>query len=190
MLLVDPILRQNKQAAIGSRRETRSVVIKKSTRNNRGKLFIYLWKRLIPNLGDIVDTQCGFKAFNAEILPRIIDDLIEKKFAFDIELLLKTQLLQKDSIEKVPIAWIDSEEASTTTDLQPYLPMLKAIVQMNRKYLPKADLSDEFAHFIDSLDETKFADLLENIPVDITSREPIEFTDFDKVRVNDLVNPR
>ena len=136
MLLVDLLLNQNKTVAIGSRREPNSVVIKKGARNDRGKLFIYLWKRLIPNLGDIVDTQCGFKAFRAEIIPEIIEDLIENKFAFDIELLVKAELLKKDSIIKIPIAWIDSEEASTTTDIQPYLPMLKSIVKMSKEYFP------------------------------------------------------
>jgi hypothetical protein len=50
--------------AIGSRREPDSVVVKQGTRNDRGKLFIYLWKRMVPVLGDIIDTQCGFKAFD------------------------------------------------------------------------------------------------------------------------------
>ncbi|NNK87231.1 MAG: hypothetical protein HKO90_03030, partial [Flavobacteriaceae bacterium] len=89
MLLADPLINQGKLVAIGSRREPESVVIKKGTRNDRGKMFIYLWKRLIPNLGDIIDTQCGFKAFKSEIIPHVINNLIEKKFAFDIELLLK-----------------------------------------------------------------------------------------------------
>ncbi len=186
MLLVNPILTQNKLAAIGSRREPESVVIKQGSRNNRGKLFIYLWKRLIPVLNDIVDTQCGFKAFKAEIIPEITKDMIEKKFAFDIELLLRTELIQKGSIAKVPIAWIDSEAASTTTDLQPYLSMLQSIVKMYKKYLPENKTSNEFAAFIESLDKESFDKLLNNIPEEIISREPYEFSDFDKVTVRDF----
>ncbi len=185
MLLLNPLLSSKYLAAIGSRREAKSVVIKKGARNNRGKLFIYLWKRLIPNLGDIVDTQCGFKAFKAELVADIIDGLIEKKFAFDIELLLKTELLQKNSICKVPIAWIDSEEASTTTDLQPYLAMLKSIAKMNRKYFPAEQ--NEFVYFIESLDEEAFNSILENIPADIINREADEFTEYDGVRVKDFM---
>ena len=187
MLLVYPVLTQNKLAAIGSRREPESVVIKKGTRNNRGKLFIYLWKRLIPNLGEIIDTQCGFKAFKAEIIPGITKEMIEKKFAFDIELLLRTELLQKNSIVKVPIAWIDSEAASTTTDLQPYLSMLQSIVKMYRKYFPENNTSNEFAAFIESLDQNKFDELLNNIPQEIIKREPYEFSTFDKVKVEDFI---
>ncbi len=44
MLLADPIVNQGKLTAIGSRREKQSVVVKQVARNNRGKLFIYLWK--------------------------------------------------------------------------------------------------------------------------------------------------
>jgi glycosyltransferase involved in cell wall biosynthesis len=186
MLLVDPLLNEHKLAAIGSRREPKSVVIKKGLRNNRGKLFIYLWKRLIPILGEIVDTQCGFKAFQAELLPHIIDDLIEKKFAFDIELLLKTERYQKGAIAKVAIAWIDSEAASTTTDLQPYLPMLKAIVTMYKTYLPKDEWADEFARFIESLSADEFDHLLKKLPEGIVNRDPDEFNTYDEVRVSDL----
>ena len=186
-LLINPLLNKNKLVAIGSRREPDSIVIKKGSRNNRGKLFIYLWKRLIPNLGNIIDTQCGFKAFNSEMLVKIIDNLIEKKFAFDIELLLRAELLENDTIMKVPIAWIDSEEASTTTDLQPYLPMLRAIAKMSRKYFKANNKATEFATFIDAISEKEFNKILENIPDEISKREPIEFTEFDEVKVTDFI---
>lgn len=187
MLLVDPLLHKGKSVAIGSRREPDSVVIKKGARNDRGKLFIYLWKRLIPNLGAIVDTQCGFKAFRAGIVPELIEDMIEKKFAFDIELLVKAQLLKKGSVEKVGIAWIDSEEASTTTDLQPYLPMLRSIAKMNQRYFPGNAPKNEFVAFVESLDEDSFNRILERIPRNITDREPDAFTEYDEVRVADFV---
>ncbi|MEN8789480.1 MAG: hypothetical protein ABF293_13000 [Flavobacteriaceae bacterium] len=185
-LLLDPILNEEKLAAIGSRRETDSVVVKTGSRNSRGKLFIYLWKRLLADLGDIVDTQCGFKAFKAEIVDEIVDGILEKKFAFDIELLLRTILIRDSSIARVGIAWIDSEAASTTTDLSPYLPMLKSIVKMYRKYVPAQEESDRFAAFIDSLNETEFMVLLDSIPEAILEREPYEFTHYKGVKAEDL----
>ena len=187
-LLLEPILYADKLAAIGSRREKDSVVIKTGSRNSRGKLFIYLWKRLVSQLGDIVDTQCGFKAFKAEIVEEIVDGILEKKFAFDIELLLRTLLIRESSIARVGIAWIDSEAASTTTDLSPYLPMLRAIVKMYRKYVPGHEESEQFAAFIESLTETEFSDLLEAIPEAILEREPYEFTHFKEVKAKDLIN--
>ncbi len=187
-LLVNHIVTNSKKAAIGSRREPKSVVVKKGTRNTRGKLFIYLWKRLIPQLGYITDTQCGFKAFDAGIVNQIINDTIEKKFAFDIELLLKTELLEHMSIQKVPIAWYDSEAASTTTDIQPYLSMLQATAAMYRKYLPANPLSDEFADFIERLTEAQWQKLVDNVPEKIASGEPSTFDHFDEVPVNHLKN--
>ena len=137
-LLLEPFANPDIQAVIGSRREPASVVVKKGTRNTRGKLFIYLWKRLLPILGDIIDTQCAFKAFRADLAREIILNSIEKKFAFNIELLLKSELRSPDTTRVIPLAWIDSEAASTTTDIEPYLPMLQSIVSMYRTYLPQA----------------------------------------------------
>lgn len=185
MLLAQPILEHNKLAAIASRREKKSVVIKTGSRNHRGKLFIYLWKRMIPNLGNIVDTQCGFKAFRADVVPTIVANNLEMKFAFDIELLLKTANIDAHGIAKVPIAWIDSEAASTTTDLQPYLPMLKSIAAMQQKYFSKA-ADNAFAPFVSQLSEADFQKLLEAIPTSITDKDPSCFSEYDEVSVADL----
>ena len=185
-LLLGPIANEGKNVAIASRREATSVVIKKGSRNSRGKLFIYLWKRMVSNLSYIIDTQCGFKAFKKETILHIVNDMIEKKFAFDIELLLKSELQQANSIEKVAVAWIDSEAASTTTDLQPYIWMLKSIAKMYQKYLPANEVSDEIANFILDLTKEEFDQLLENIPTAITDREPVEFNDFNEVTAADL----
>jgi len=185
-LLMEQILTGGFDAAIGSRREPHSVVIKKGMRNTRGKLFIYLWKRIIGVLPDVVDTQCGFKGFEASVVREIAGKLLEKKFAFDIELLIKARLRRSDSIARVPIAWIDSEALSTTTDIQPYLPMLQAMVGMYRVYLPQEDIADEFASFIEELDEPAWSRLVENIPAQITQREPAEFGEFSGVSADEL----
>ncbi|NNE97556.1 MAG: hypothetical protein HKN25_00910 [Pyrinomonadaceae bacterium] len=187
-LLLEPLLSHKGSVAIGSRREPESIVVKEGSRNDRGKLFIYLWKRLIPNLDEIIDTQCGFKAFDKDTASNVIEDLIETKFAFDIELLLKSELLKKESIVKVPVAWIDSDLASTTTDLQPYLSMLKSIVKMYRKYFRSNNTADEFASFIESLDEDSFDQIVKNIPEEILMREPSEFTEYAEVGVENLTS--
>jgi len=185
-LLLQPLLSENKQVAIGSRRETNSIAIKKGIRNTRGKLFIYLWKRLLPELNYLVDTQCGFKAFKHETLIEIIDDLIESKFAIDIELLLRAELLKQKKIAKVGIAWIDSEAESTTTDIQPYLQMLKSISKMYRKYSGKHQESESFSDFIDSLSNEQWDKLVEKIPDGIANREPFEFDSYKNVTVIDF----
>ena len=174
-LLLKPMGIGTAAAAIGSRREPSSVVVKTGTRNTRGKLFIYLWKRLVSVLPEVVDTQCAFKAFRADVARQILIPAIEKKFAFDIELLIKTALLDSGSIEKVPVAWIDSEAASTTTDLEPYLSMLQSIVRMYREYLPESDEAAPFASLVESLDPESWDRLCENVPAEIADREPFEF---------------
>ena len=185
-LLVHAILAGGADAAIGSRREPTSVAVKKGTRNVRGKLFIYLWKRLFPPLREVVDTQCGFKAFRAGTVRDITADTLEKQFAFDIELLLRTELRRPHSIHKVPVAWIDSEAASTTTDLQPYLPMLQTMVAMYRRYLaPSAD-ADAFCALIETLDQAAWDRLVDRVPAAIAEREPYEFGDWCGVSAAEL----
>lgn len=185
-LLMAPLLTGGADAAIGSRREPTSVVVKTGTRNTRGKLFIYLWKRLFPELGALVDTQCGFKAFTADTVRAVAGEMLEKQFAFDIELLLKTELRRADAITKVPVAWIDSEAASTTTDLQPYLPMLRKMAEMSRAYLPSRDEAAAFAGFIDGLDDEAWSRLVEAVPEAIATREPHTFGDWNDVTVDEL----
>jgi len=148
-LLIDPIVRGGADAAIGSRREANSVVVKGGARNERGKKFIALWKRMLPVLGDITDTQCGFKAWRADAALQILPDLIEHQFAFDVELLIKTELRRRGSVQRVPIAWIDSEAASTTPEFDPYLGMLKSIAAMYRQYLPAEPDAEAVADLIE-----------------------------------------
>ena len=175
-LLLDPILSGTARAAIGSRREPTSVVVKQGRRKTRGKLFIYLWKQLLPVLGNIVDTQCGFKAWRADLASKIVSDSLEKGFAFDIELLIRAELEATGSVLKVPIAWIDSEAASTTTDLEPYLPMLQSTVALYRHYLPSHPRSEEFARLLEALDEAGWNRLIDRMPAAIADGDPNRFS--------------
>jgi hypothetical protein len=148
-LLIDPIVRGGADAAIGSRREANSVVVKGGARDERGKKFIALWKSMLPVLGDITDTQCGFKAWRADVALQVLPDLIEHQFAFDVELLIKTELRRPGSVKRVPIVWIDSEAASTTPELDPYLGMLKSIATMYRRYLPAEASAEAVARSVE-----------------------------------------
>jgi hypothetical protein len=186
-LLVQPILADGCRAAIGSRRETASVVVKTGHRNTRGKLFIYLWKGLLAPLHDITDTQCGFKAFAASTLRDVGVDLIERRFAFDIELLLRTELRNGGTIRKVPIAWIDSEAASTTTDLEPYLPMLNSAAAMYRHYLPAEPEPDRLAGMIEAMTEEQWRHLSGNVPAAIGDGNPLRFGEERPVTVDELI---
>ena len=85
------------------------------------------------------------------------------------------------------IAWIDSEAASTTTDLSPYLPMLKKVALMYRTYLPSGREQDSFANFIDRLDQESWERLVENIPEEIAEADPSTFDKFNKYSAQDLL---
>ncbi|MCF6184331.1 MAG: hypothetical protein L3J56_06840 [Bacteroidales bacterium] len=182
-LLAEPLINEGKFAAVASRREDLSVVIKKGTRDKRGKLFIYLWKRMIRRLNYITDTQCGFKAFRADVVKKIILNNFEKKFAFDIELLIKTDMLERESIAKVAIVWIDSEAELTTTDLQPYIEMLKAIADMYFKYLSANAFSHSFAFFVKSLNKEKWDILVNHVPEGILIKSAIHYDKYDEIKV-------
>lgn len=185
-LLLDPILNDGKVAAIGSRRRPISVVIKRGTRNRRGRLFIYLWKKLVPLLDEVIDTQCGFKAFRADVVREVVPSVEEKGFAFDIELLARVVTRYPDGLAVVPVGWIDSEAASTTVDLQPYLPMLRAIVHMYRSYLQPSPQADGFADLISALDEASWARLVDDVPDALAALDPTELGAFDGVTAADL----
>ena len=185
-LLINSIIKNKMNVATASRREPESVVLKEGARDIRGKLFIYFWKRMLKRMNYIVDTQCGFKAFRAEIVNKIILNNQEKKFAFDIELLLKTDILKRASIEKVPTAWTDCKEASTTTDLHPYLDMLKSIAKMYHKYLPAGAVSHKFAFFIKALTKEQWDILVENVPEGIRIKSAVHYDIFSEVTVEDF----
>ena len=141
---------------------------------------------MIKRLNYITDTQCGFKAFKAEIIPHVTIDNIEKKFAFDIELLIKTDMLKRMSVEKIPVAWIDSEAESTTSDLQPYVDMLKSIADMYFKYLKPNAVSHSFAYFVKSLNKEKWDILTKNVPEGILMKSPVHYDVYDEIKVKDF----
>lgn len=161
-LLVEALDRPGTLMAAGSRRHPLSVVEKGSDRSARGRLFIYLWKKLIPELAYIDDTQCGFKALSAGTARRLVaQPLRERGFAFDIELMLRAEKNLRRAVDSVPIAWVDSEPASTTTALEPYLQMLRGVVGLYRALCPRREASDRFAEAIDAMDDAAWAHAVE-----------------------------
>ena len=75
----------------------------------------FIRSKLLPQIGEIIDTQCGFKAFKTEILKKILGQMTDKRFSFDMELLLLTALQCESGdnfIGEAPIVWIESNEES------------------------------------------------------------------------------
>ncbi|NNL30588.1 MAG: hypothetical protein HKO77_06180, partial [Gemmatimonadetes bacterium] len=117
-----------------------------------------------------------------------IEETTDPTFSFDIELLLRVELSHAHSICTVPIAWIDSDAASTTRELDPYLAMLKKVVSLYRRALPPSATSEPFATLIEGLDAASFRAILDRIPSEIATRDPGEFDDFDGVGADQLAN--
>ena len=65
------------------------------------------FSKLFPQTGKITDTQCGLKAFNAQLLRQILLKTEIRTFSFDIELLLLAAAAGS-TIAAVPIYWHDS----------------------------------------------------------------------------------
>ncbi len=185
-LLIDALVNQNKSLAIGSRREKTCFTMRSDFRNHRGKLFIYLRRRLLHPINYISDEQCGYKAFDAEFLDDFLENVIETKFSFDIELLLRTELKRSNSIAQIPIAWADSDEASTTIDLEPYLPMLNRMIDFYKHYLPIHPEAEDFKDFIKELDQESWDRLVHNIPNEIKTWDPVDDIHYNEVSTEQL----
>jgi len=185
-LLAEAIIKDHKSLAIGSRREKTCFTLRSEFRDHRGKLFIYLRRRLLHPINYISDEQCGFKAFDASILESFLENVLENKFSFDVELLLRTELKKPNSIAQIPIAWMDSDEASTTKDLEPYVPMLNRMVDFYEHYLPIHPEAEGFKLFIRALTDESWDQLINNIPEAIKKWDPIKDIQFNDVSTDEL----
>ena len=87
----------------------------------------------------------------------------------------------------IPVAWIDSEAASTTTDLEPYLSMLQSIVTMYRSYLPVYKDAEPFAQLIESLTQDSWQQLANNVPAEIADCEPAKLGDEEIISADNLL---
>jgi dolichyl-phosphate beta-glucosyltransferase len=63
------------------------------------------------------DTQCGLKAFRAEVVPPLFGSLVAKGFAFDVEVLARADRLGL-AVAEVPITWhhVDGSRLSPVRD--------------------------------------------------------------------------
>ena len=176
-LLLDIILgKPQMDCAVGTRRSKDSVIVKTGSRNLRGVLHAYLWKQMMPEIAFVVDTQTAFKAFNANVITELTSNiLVERKFAFDIELMLLTHLRRRGSVGQCGIAWIDSEAESQSGDTEGYVTLLKAIATIYREYLPRDTWRESIAEFVKSLTPTRFEALLDNCPEGIAMRDAADF---------------
>ena len=77
-------------------------------RETMGKIFNKLVRIFV--LGGVHDTQCGFKAFTAEVAQRVFPPLQTHGFGFDVEVLYRAQRAGYRIVE-VPTRWINSPQS-------------------------------------------------------------------------------
>lgn len=99
--------------AIGSRELQGSKIMKDQPipRKIIGKIFSILVK--VFGLSNINDTQCGFKAFRAEVAQEIFKKSKIRRFAFDVEILCIANINGYKARE-VPVKWTNNEDSRVT----------------------------------------------------------------------------
>ncbi len=170
-LLLRPIVEESRSVVAGSRREEDSVATIGSSRDSRGQLFIEIWQHLLPQLAErVVDANRAFKAFDAEALGQVIDDIGTYTFPYQIELL---QACVSRGIPVTPcgIAYLDSEAASTQQGdsiTETYLHQIQQIIEIARRY-ETIDPDDELLTFLDGISDRDWAGIEADPPDHLSS---------------------
>ena len=96
-------IKKNFEIYFGSRNLKTSNVDYKIHRKLIGHIFIIICK-LLFNI-KLQDTQCGFKLYKKKIGKKIFNNIIDEKFAHDIEIVLNARKYKIEIIE-LPVKWI------------------------------------------------------------------------------------
>lgn len=107
-----PYLNSNYQVVIGSR-DVKGAVLDPPQPWIRGVLFgkgFKLFRKIMVNLWEIKDTQCGFKCFSQQAAENIFSRCKIDRFAFDAEVLLLAKK-QGYKIKEVPVYWKNNLES-------------------------------------------------------------------------------
>ena len=170
-LLISDIVAGSAQVVAGSRREADSVATIGSGRNTRGQLFIEIWRHFLPQLAERVrDTNRAFKAFDANALEQIIDDIRAYTFPYQIEL-LQASVTRGLTIRPRGIAYLDSEAASTQQGdaiTETYLHQIRQIIDIARRY-DTIDPDDQLLRFFSGMTEGEWATIERDPPDHLSS---------------------
>jgi hypothetical protein len=152
--LIRPVVEeQNTVITAASRREENSVRLIGESRDGRGVFFIDVWQRLLPTLAArVTDTNRGFKAIDASFVPTVLEGVADRKFPYQIEMLLVGAQRGTEAVKPVPVSYIDSEALSTQGGdvvVQTYLNQAQAILAMARRHGEPYD--EQLATIIDVL---------------------------------------
>ena len=103
--LLDAVIKEGAEAAIGSRIPTAETTVEKSVhRFLIGRFFTFIVNRMTGL--DFMDTQCGFKLFTREAALKLFGPLVTEGFAFDVELLYRAKR-ERMFVKEVNVNWHD-----------------------------------------------------------------------------------
>lgn len=115
--------------AIGSRAAPGHQVLEAAWhRGVMGRTFNRLVRRYTDL--EISDTQCGFKAFRAEVAHRLFTDLTCQDYAFDVEVLYRARRLGH-SVAELPVRWT-AVDGSHVRVIRDSFTMLREIRRLTR----------------------------------------------------------
>ncbi len=124
--LTDAAQRHSARIAIGSRAVNRSLVsVHQSAAREIAGRFFNLIMRVITGL-PFLDTQCGFKLYEASAAREVFQRQRLDTFGFDVEDLFIAKLLDIPAVE-VPVRWanVEGTKVSTASGLNAFLDPLR-----------------------------------------------------------------
>ena len=124
---------------------------------------------LVPDLAHVLDTQAGFKAFDAAALRPVLPDVASFNETFDVELLVRlAQRHGRSSLAVEPIVFTEDFAATNFPSVDPgarHLAMVHQVVDLyDRLVAPVAPATGEAAELLElvrTLDEAGYVRLIE-----------------------------
>jgi hypothetical protein len=167
--LVAPVLDKDATAVLGQRYGVPGAVLVKadgpveephSTGDKPDKLIIlfrhFVRALLIPDLAHVLDTQAGFKAFDAAALRPVLPEMTSFDETFDVELLIHlAQRYGRAAIAVEPIVFTEDFAATNFPSVDPgarHLAMVRQVVDLHDRFVaPVAPATGEAADLLDFL---------------------------------------
>jgi hypothetical protein len=139
---------------------------------------------LIPPLAQVLDTQAGFKAFDATALGPALAQMTSFNESFDVELLIHlAQLYGPKALAVEPIVFTEDFAATNFPSVEPglrHLMMIRQVVELyDRLVAPIAPVTDQAADLltlIRTLDLDEYVTLIEHL----RAEDPGDSTLFDR----------
>lgn len=131
--LINVVVSEEYDIAIGSRLLKESVVKRSLKRNITSKIYVFLFK-IFFNIS-FSDPQCGFKALNRKIIENILPYVIDQKWFFDSELLFRCQK-SGYRIGEVPVIWTEDKKSKVkilSTAINYLFSLIRLKKEFNRK---------------------------------------------------------